>query len=820
MAKNDTTASILESIVSTHYSPYVSLNPREPLLTNNAEPIHPTVRAVANVKPHGHPRPSSFVTFTLPSSPECGIHMLEQLWLEVPVTTDGGYMSDLSYYPGALRIISAIELRTNDGVVIETLTPNIINMWQRVNVPTQQLETLRDLANGLYRTTLQLALPLSIIKDGVSFPLLSLTDSYLQVRIKFAPSTEIAPGIDIAGAHLWMKGITIPDDDAIYYEKQSWSLPITTMKEQRKLYEKGNIRTLEAMLLNDARDLQEVYFAFRQPGELNPLKYINSESLTSEGLDIYSSFSSCWLELGTDKLSHPVRKGVVRVISCIGRHARVPKLNEGLHILPVSNATQPSLTGFSSPGLVTHAHSKINLRLHFDGIDNEPGVRDPFELVTVLVRRQLLHITGGIIEQLDELQGKEDNDKFPTIDGFEEYTPVYLSTPSPMDTKPDDIIGYLTKTIKHEPFSRMTRSIALRGSHRFGETIVGVIPITMDLLSNLVFRLRLPPLPTGLRWINGVGYYLMERILIKHEDAVLFDAPGEALFLMEQQDDDPAYRIRRDAIDKGYRAPGTIASIPTYGSPDGTLQIPIPWSFSAGGYSPLPTACFRDRSLRVEIKLASIEDLVVPDSVDIIDPNEIFIKTTNCDVECPPLTPQEIRSLALGFGEEPVITETTLDVTGFTLPSQMREQIVSKPRIIMTRQLHVHRFDDSTGKLRVLPISHGLRRILYASPRNNQSAGGERAYDDIKLQQIYASSTGWYKRIPPTEFFEEWSRISQGTGSPDQHLYCISFKPGFINASRFDELRIQTTPGRLLVVAETTEPYRIQEGKIGALYVD
>jgi hypothetical protein len=93
-------------------------------------------------------------------------------------------------------------------------------------------------------------------------------------------------------------------------------------------------------------------------------------------------------------------------------------------------------------------------------------------------------------------------------------------------------------------------------------------------------------------------------------------------------------------------------------------------------------------------------------------------------------------------------------------------------------------------------------------------------YGSIQIVQIYSGSTKWYQNTMPPEFFEEWSRWRQGDGEPDIPLLCVDNRPGFLNMARLDELRIETTPGRLIVFTETEEFYRLQKGKIGALYAD
>jgi len=175
---------------------------------------------------------------------------------------------------------------------------------------------------------------------------------------------------------------------------------------------------------------------------------------------------------------------------------------------------------------------------------------------------------------------------------------------------------------------------------------------------------------------------------VRHEDAILFDAPGEAFLLLDQQDDDPSVRTRRDATEKGYWTPGSINfPAPLKGSPDGTLQIPIPWSFGAPGFAPLPTVAFRERSLRVEIQLAPLEQLVVNATDFPINPLDPLPPAPTPSVECPPYERHDLKAILSQLGEEPVITATVMDIVGYMLPTQLREQLLERPQMIMTRQL-------------------------------------------------------------------------------------------------------------------------------------
>ena len=800
----DTTASILEAIVSDHASKYTSKSPTAPLFTGDSAPIHPSIRATFSVEAEGNPQPGATVRFRLPPSRECDIHLLEGLWLEFPINDPSGFQDPSNGLgviptPAGVGAIASIEVRTSTGAVIETIDPMNIIMWDSLTLTTPQLRTSTALAHGFGQPVLQVGLPICFLKDGKPFPYISLKNGF-EVRLKH--SMIQIPNLFRKGTRLWMAGRSLPQSALGMYDNKEWVLPITTFHAQTKVFEKGSIATTESFLLEDPRDLQEVIFILRaDPPARMDLRY-------GPGNNIYNALHRAWVEIGTDKITEPLRPEILRTISCIGRHARVPLPAEGFHVIPISNATQPSLLGYTSAGLMSHIQPKLSLRLQFNEIDTLPGDRLRFQVVVTLVRGQRLKIKNGEIHSLDESVG--DPDKANEI--ADEDLPDPTNEVNPNDpgsltsagaSRPKGTIGYLRTLSTHEPFSRITKNIALRGSHVLGETIVAPIRTETDYISDLIFRARLPLLPAGARWVNGVGYSLLRRVIIRHEDIVLFDVPGEALYLLEQQTTDLADRSRRDAIDKGYRSPYApdvgsliLSSYRQTGSPDGYMRIPIPWPFSRKGSHPLPTAAFRDRHLQVELYLEQGDNLTVDSSTG---------------ERLPASLRDDVRSLSL--------TEAVVDVIGYTVPSVMREDILKTPSIIQAQQLRTFRFPDPEGTLRVIPIGNGLRRIFITSPNANECVPPDISYSPIQVIQIYAGSTPWYDQEQPSEFFEEWSRIRQGSGEPDIRLLCIDNIPGFLNASRFDEFRIQTTPGALFVVVETEEIYRIQDGKIGPLFI-
>jgi hypothetical protein len=800
----DTTASILEAIVSDHASKYTSKMPTGPLFSGDTSPIHPCMRATISIEAEGNPQPGATVRFRLPPSRECDIHLLESIWLEFQINDPSGFQDPSNGlgvipFPAGIGVIGSIEVRTKTGVLIETIDPINILMWESLTLTTPQLNTVTSLAHGVGQRVLQVGLPICFIKDGKAFPYISLRNGF-EVRLKY--STIAIPNLFRKGTRLWMSGRSLPQTTLGMYENKEWVLPITTFHIQTKLFEKGSIATTESVLMEDPRDLQELIFMIRDdpPARLD-LRY-------GPGNNIYNALHRAWVEIGTDKITEPLRPEILRTISCIGRHARVPIPAEGFHIIPISNSTQPSLLGYTSAGLMSHIQPKVTLKIQFNEIDTLPGNRLRFQVVTTLIRGQRIKIKNGDIQSLDEAVG--DPDKAKVIDDKDLPDPANESNPNDPGTlittgpsRPKGTIGYLRTLTTHEPYSRLTRNIALRGSHVLGERIVASIRTETDYISDLVFRARLPLLPEGIRWVNGIGYYIIRRIIIRHEDIILFDSPGEALYLLEQQTTDLADRARRDAIDKGYRSPSSpdygslvLSSYREKGSPDGYLRIPIPWPFSRKGAHPLPTAAFRDRELQVEIYLEEGDKIVV-DSTS----GERVDSTIRDDV----------RSLAL--------TEAVVDVVGYTVPSEMRDEILTKPTIIQAQQLRSFRFLDTEGTLRVIPIGNGLRRMFITSPNANECTPPDISYSPIQIIQIYAGSTPWYDQEQPREFFEEWTRIRQGSGEPDIRVLCVDNLPGFLNASRFDEFRIQTTPGAIYVVVETEELYRIQEGKIGALFI-
>jgi len=850
MAGNDATTPILEVLVSQHHSEHTSLQPEEPRIVRPHPPEYPIVRAVSHTEAEGSAKPDATILFPVPTSRETDIHYLESAWLEIPTTPGYDPSGDIHSRtaPAIMRAIRKIELLTTDKVLIETLTPLDILTWTQTTTPDDQYRILQYLAYGDVYTagstnTTQLSIPFCILKDRAPFPLVSLSKTRLLIRVTYAPSAAMPENLDLRGTRFWFQGLTLPPAQVSQMETLPLVLPITTFANQTRVYEKGSAATLESFLLEDTRDLRSLAFVMGDLGETTTTlqRYRGDYYRDPSAPDVYRALRECWLDIGSQPTSRPLRPEVVRYVSRLGRCSRIPDSRsqsitsptqgeDGLHLFPISTVYRASRDGYSAPGAMTRSSAKISLRLRFDPIDRAPGDRDRFEISVVLQRGQRLRIKDGLLDSIDAFHDDEDmttrNQRHtnPSL-GTQEHgvSPSTYGTPESLkEGRPDDVLGYLTRSPTHEAFSRSTRSVALRGSHRFGETIVADLPLTADLIGDLTLRFRLPELPIGYRWINGVGYYALGRIVIRHEDAILHDCPGEALFLLNQQDQNLTDRARTDANNYGYIHPGGLdpiafPTLPSTGSPDGRMRIRIPWSFGEQGYAPLPTAALRHRHLRLEITLAPMDRLIVGISTDPYEPPQISgSPPPGCSQSLP--KPGEMLPPSVEGGL--TITETVADLVGYTIPAELRNQLISRPRTMILRQVRLLRFDDAEGLLRSIPANHGIRRILYASPQNASFSGGERTYSRIRLSQVYAGSTHWYQRIPPDGFFEDWTRLTAGTGSADAPLYSIDLRPGFINASRFDELRLQTTPGRLVVVAVSDEPFRIQRGKIGPLFSD
>jgi hypothetical protein len=840
MAGNDTTAPILEVIVSQHHSEHTSLNPEEPRVVRPQPPIYPIVRAVAHSESEGSAKPDGVIQFPVPTSRETDIHFLESAWLEIDTLPGYDPASDIDNQiaPAIFRAIKTIELLTLDKIHIETLTPLDILTWTQTTTPRDAYDTLQHLSYGdsfnagsAGSNVVQLSIPFSILKDGAPFPLVSLSKTGMLVRITYTSSQNMPSTLDLRGTRIWFQGLTLPPNQIKKMETMNLILPITTFTNQTRVYEKGSAATLETFLLEDTRDLRSLVFMMGELGETTTTlqRFKGAYYKDPDAPDVYRSLRECWLDIGSQSMSRPLRPEVVRYITRLGRCGRISKNTQGedgLHILPISTVYRASLHGYSAPGALTRNSSKVSLRLRFDPIDRVPGDRDRFEVTVITQRGQRLSIKNGLIESVDSFHGDEVAGDPDAGSQLHDITPSqYGSTGNQEDGIPDEVLGYLTQSPTHEAFSRTTRSVALRGSHRFGETIVADLPLTADLVGGLTLQFRLPELPDGYRWINGIGYYILSRVVVRHEDTILYDCPGEALYLLNQQDNPLGVRAREDANNVGYIHPNGLdtVSFPTTGSPDGRIHVRIPWSFGTKGYSPLPTAALRHRHLRLEIRLAEPSQVIVPTTVDPYNPPTIS-GGKGGHIGCAGSNPAP-NLLPAGVEGGFVITETTANLIGYTIPSELRTQLMSRPRQMILRQLHMYRFDDPEGLMRTIPINHGLRRLIYVSPQNSEAVGGERGYNPVGLQQIYAGSKHWYHCIPPSEFFQDWSRLtstspSTGSGSPDIALYSVDFNPGFINASRFDEFRFQTTPGRLVVVAISDEPFRIQKGKIGPLYAD
>lgn len=798
----DTTASIIEAIVSEAKSDSVSPMPSAPLFSGNQPPIHPLIRCSKQVHAEGSSQRGSVSRFRIPNAIDLGVHIIENIWLDFQISPTLQYQTDISLSDLAgLKAIDKIELRTSENVVLETIQGKDIYTYYRVNLSTTMLSTANALAStSLTAGSVQVPIPLCILKDTKSFPYLSLNNG---LELRLYHSQIIIPEILRNSASIWIEGYAVPTESFSLYQNKEYVLPITTIHSQEKVFEKGSIATEETFLLEDPRDLQELLFVLRPdpPNVDSPFEVIGP------GNPIYDSLKNAWIEIGTDRVTNPLRSQIIRTVAFIQKHARVPELEEGIHSIPLSNIPQPILYGFSTPGLMSHIQPKVSLKVSFNAINRYPGDRLRFRIQTIMIRGQRLRIQNGKISQVDESYEAPSNLSATKLS--DPRSEINVDDPGSLasnrESRPKSVIGYLPQydNITHEPFSRITRSHALKGSHAFGDLIVAPIPLETDYLSDLVLRVRLPEIPSTYQWINGIGYSLFERITVRHEDTILYDSPGETVFYLDQQDINPETRTRINAINYGYRSPLS----PDYddisqslyrktGSPDGYLRIVIPWSFSRKGFPPLPTAALRDRTLEVQFRIRNIGDLVVDHS------------------RLPLSLPQREQLGGLR------LTETLLDITGFVLPHKLREDIMTKPQIIRCLQYRTQTFGNPDGTIRVIPIRSGIKRLIMTSPTIPLSSPGETEYNNIQIVQVYSGSTKWYQSVQPPEFFEEWSRWRQGEGMPDIPILCIDNRPGFINAARFQELRIETTPGPLTVLSETEEFYRLQKGKIGPLYAD
>lgn len=788
----DTTASILEAIISQSKSDSTSLTPSAPLFTGEQQPIYPLIRCAKQVHAEGPGRPGSMNRFQFPNAIDSGIHILESIWIEFDVTPSTPAVLDLI----ALKAIDKIEVRTNENVLLETLRGEDMYLYYRINLPTSMLSLTNSLASTSPTGTVQIPVPICFLKDTGWFPYLSLTSGF---ELRVYHSTLDLPTISRSSIKVWLQGYAIPNESFSLYQNKPYVLPITTIHSQEKVFEKGSALTEETFLLEDPRDLQELLFVMK------PLEITNDPfQVLGPGTQVYDSLTESWIEIGTSRVTDPLRSQITRTIAFLQKHARVPELEEGIHAIPLSNIPQPSLFGFSTPGLMSHIQPKVNLKMKFDAIQRNPGDRIRYRMHVLMIRGQRLRIRNGKIDAVDESYGKPDS----TLKNIlpDPRSEINVDDPGSLTAnpsyRPESTIGYLPRyhELTHEPFSRITRSHALKGSHAFGDLIVANIPLETDYLSDLILRVRLPQLPINRQWVNGIGYHLLDKITIRHEDIILFEAPGDAIFILDQQDKDPSSRIRRNANEYGYRSPDvTTPPLNTYrdtGSPDGYLRITIPWSFSRKGFPPLPTAALRDRSLEVQFRIKDIGQLV--------------IDTSQTTLSLP-------QREALGGLR---LTETLIDVTGYVLPHAIRASLMREARDIRCLQYRSQSFPEPDKTLRVIPIRSGLKRILLTSPTTSACIFGQKGYAPIQIVQVYSGSTKWYQNTQPPEFFEEWTRWRQGEGLPDIPLLCIDNRPGFINAARLDELRIQTTPGRLDVLTETEEFYRIQQGKIGPLFAD
>jgi hypothetical protein len=361
---------------------------------------------------------------------------------------------------------------------------------------------------------------------------------------------------------------------------------------------------------------------------------------------------------------------------------------------------------------------------------------------------------------------------------------------------PIQFTAFVARENHHEPFSRCHQSIGLTGSQNFGTKMMANIPLRGDFIGELTLRVGIPPLPEGVHWVNGVGYKLLEEIKIRHDETVLYHSSGEAQFILDQANYPRLERIRKDPWLTGYRSPigETVDVSSTFlrkGSPDGILRIPIQWSFGKKGFSPLPVAAIRDKSLQVEFTLAPMNQLIQSD-----------ISADDC------ITPSSREDLPLS------LVTANLDMTIYMIDLDSRDLLLKDFQNRLMVINNIYEFKE-TGNIINIDIDKCIKRILVCSKTQGNL---QENYIELKLKNIFNENIQWYSLDSFVMFNREFMEIKDNYDS-DIPLIDIHFPKGFVNGSRFLDLRLDLENLQYYhIIIETMEILELKEQGIYWLY--
>lgn len=361
---------------------------------------------------------------------------------------------------------------------------------------------------------------------------------------------------------------------------------------------------------------------------------------------------------------------------------------------------------------------------------------------------------------------------------------------------PIQFTAFVSRENYHEPFSRCHQSIGLTGSQQFGSKMIAVIPLRGDLLGELTLRVTLPPLSPslGVHWVNGIGYRMLEEIKIRHDETILYQSSGDAQFVIDQATYSRLERIRKDPWETGYRSPvGETEDVSTTllrkGSPDGILRIPIQWGFGQKGFPALPVASIRDKSLQVEFTLRNIKDLVILD---------------NSEDEFPSM--DELPNS---------LVNANLDMTIYMMELETRENLLSSQnRLLVVKNVYETR---ETNTMINIEVPEAIKRILITSELGG-NCNVEISYQPLILKNIYSENIKWYSLDNPTMYYREYMEIKKNYDS-DIPMIVIDFEKGFVNFSRFNEVRLELENlQNYYVVIETMEILQLKQQSIHWMY--
>lgn len=159
----------------------------------------------------------------------------------------------------------------------------------------------------------------------------------------------------------------------------------------------------------------------------------------------------------------------------------------------------------------------------------------------------------------------------------------------------------------------------------FGEkTICNINTINGDLINEIYLLLTLPSISLNndnmeFRWINNIGFRIIDFIEIMIDDISLQKIPGKYIELY--------HNIMKNNIDMDKMIGNNIPEINDYSRTKNqyTLYIPIPFYFCIDNNNALPISRLQNKNIRIYVSFNNIENLIEygPDSLFTISETDI-----------------------------------------------------------------------------------------------------------------------------------------------------------------------------------------------------